>query len=47
MVPRSHIAMYGEKSSQTSTLRLWNELPNNIKLAVTKDIFVKIIKPIF
>jgi len=39
--------MYGENSFQASTLRLWNELPNNIKLAVNKEIFVKKFKPIF
>ena len=45
-VPRSHTTMYGERSFRTSTPRLRNELPNHIKLATSKDIFCKVLKPI-
>ena len=31
-VPKSRRAMYGEKSFQASAHRLWNKLPNDIKL---------------
>ena len=43
-VPRSHTAMYGERSFRASAPRLWNELPNHIKLAASKDIFCKVLK---
>ena len=37
-VPRSHTAMYGERSFRASAPRLWNELPNHIKLAASRHI---------
>jgi len=38
-IPKSHKAMYGKKSFLASTPRLWNKMPNNIKLAASKEIF--------
>jgi len=38
-VPRSHTAIYGERSFQVSTPWLWNELPNHTNLAPNRDIF--------
>jgi len=43
-VPKRHTAVYGEKSFRASALRLWNELPNHIKFAESKDIFCKVLK---
>ena len=43
-VTRSHTAMYRKKSFRASTHRLWNELPNHIKLTATRDIFCKLLK---
>jgi len=44
MVPRSHTAIYGERSFRASAPRLWNELPRHMKLAANKDIFCKVLK---
>jgi len=41
---KSHTAMYREKSFRVSALRLWNELPDHIKLAASRDIFCKVLK---
>ena len=46
-VPRSHTTMYGERSFRASTPRMWDELPNHIKLAASKDIFARFLKPIY
>ena len=43
-VPKSHTAIYGEKFFRASAPRLWNELPNHIKLAANKDTFCKVLK---
>jgi len=43
-IPRSNTVMYGERSFQASAPRMWNELPNPIKLAASKDIFYKTLK---
>jgi len=43
-VPRSHTALYGERSFRASAPRLWNKLPKHIKLAANKDIFCKVLK---
>ena len=36
--------MYGEKSFWASAPRLWNELPDHIKLTANKDIFCKVLE---
>ena len=46
-VPRSHTPIYGEKSFRASAPRLWNTLSNHIKIAANKDIFYKVLKPIW
>ena len=46
-VPESHTAMYVEKSFRASVPRLWNKLPNHIKLVTSKYIFCKVLKPNF
>jgi len=43
-VSRNRIAVYEERSFRASTPRLWNELPNHIKLAASKHIFCKVLK---
>ena len=42
-IPKSHTAIYGEKAFRASAPRLWNELPNHIKLTH----FVRFFKPIY
>jgi len=40
-VLKNHTAMNGEKSFRASAPRLWKNLTNHIKLAASKDIFLK------
>jgi len=43
-VQQSRESMRGKKSFRASAPRLWNELPNRIKLATSKDIFCTVLK---